>query len=103
VIGPHPPRQQFFDGRNEIIGHRAADAAVGEFDDILLRTVGVRAGFQDLAVDALAAELVDQYSELLAIGVGQEMPDQRGLAGAEKAVMTVTGILASEVIPRPPA
>ena len=85
VIGPHLARQQRLDGRDEVVGHRAADAAIGQLDDVLLRTIGVGAGFQDLAVDAVAAELVDQHGELLAAGIRHQMPDQRGLAGAEKA------------------
>src|SRR5262249_22225180 len=41
--------------------------------------------FQDLAVDADVAELVDQHGEPAAAGVRQHVADQRRLAGAEKA------------------
>ena len=40
---------------------------------------------QDLAVDADIAELVDDEREPLALGVLEQMADQRRLAGAEEA------------------
>jgi hypothetical protein len=85
VIGAHVARQQGLHGRNEIVGHSAADAAIGKFDDVLFRTIGVRAGFQNLAIDAFAAEFIDQHRELSAVCIRHEMPDQRGLARAEEA------------------
>ena len=51
--------QQLLDRRHEIVGDRAADAAVGEFDDVVLRQDLDAAAFQDLAIDADIAELVD--------------------------------------------
>ncbi len=85
MIGADFSRQQCLHGRNEIAGHRAADAAVRELDDVFLGAIGIRTGFQDFTVDTLAAELVDEHREFLAVGIGHQMPDQRGLARTEKA------------------
>ncbi len=71
--------------RHELVGHRAAQAAVGELDDVLLRAGGVAAAFEDLAVDADVAELVDDDGEPAALRIRQHVADQRRLSGAEKA------------------
>ena len=71
--------------RHELVRHRAAQAAVGELDDVLLRAGGIAAAFEDLAVDADVAELVDDDGEPAALRIRQDMADQRRLAGAEEA------------------
>src|SRR6185312_16932516 len=73
------------DRRREIVGYRAADAAIGEFDDRVLRTGGAGAILDEIAVDADVAEFVDDERKAPAARVRQEMADQRRLAGAEKA------------------
>src|SRR5690606_14410800 len=45
----------------------------------------VAAAGKDVLVDAEFAELVDDERDALALGVGEQVPHQRGLAGAEKA------------------
>ena len=70
--------------RHEVVGHRAADAAVRELDDILLRAALDPAALQDLAVDPDVAELVDEDRQPPPAGVLQQMPDQRRLPGPEK-------------------
>ena len=70
-------------GWYEFVRDRAAQAAIGELDD--LRTGRITASLQDLAVDADVAELVDDHRKLAALRMRDEMPDERGLAGAEKA------------------
>ena len=77
--------QQLLERRDEIVGDGAADAAIGELDDVVLAAGLDAAGFEDLAVDADVAELVDDEGEAAAVGVLQEVADQRRLAGAEKA------------------
>ena len=77
--------EQLLDGRQEVVGHGAADAAVGELDDVVLRAGRDAAARQELAVDAELAELVDDEREAAAVGVAQQMPDHGGLAGAEEA------------------
>src|SRR5262249_13093751 len=67
------------------VRHGAAQAAIGELDDVLLRTGVVEAALQNLAVDADIAELVDDDGEPAALRIGEHVADQRRLAGAEKA------------------
>src|ERR1700749_1766748 len=64
----------------EILADRAAHAAVGQLHDLLL---GVRD--QDLVVDVLLAELVLDDGDLLAVHLGEDALEQRGLARAEEA------------------
>ena len=45
----------------------------------------IAAALQDLAVDADIAELVDDQRDAPALGILQQVADQRGLAGAEEA------------------
>ena len=78
-------RQDRIERRHEFVGDGAAQAAIGEFDDIFLRTGGVAAAFEDFAVDADIAELVDDDGEAAALRIGEHVADQRGLAGAEEA------------------
>ena len=78
-------RQDLVERRHEVVGHGAADAAIGQLDDVLLRAGLDAAALQDLAVDADVAELVDDDGEPPAAGVFQEVADQRRLAGAEEA------------------
>ena len=77
--------EQRRDRGHEIIGHRAADAAIGKLDDRVFRTGRVRAALDEIAVDADVAEFVDDEREPPSAGIGHEMADQRRLAGAEKA------------------
>ena len=85
VIGLRLARDQRRQRGGEIVGDRAADAAVGEFDDRLFRAGRVGAALDEIAVDADVAEFVDDEREPPAAGVRHEMADQRRLAGAEKA------------------
>jgi hypothetical protein len=43
-------RQQVFHRRDKVIGHRATDAAIGQFDDIFRRAIGNGAGLQNIAI-----------------------------------------------------
>ena len=85
VVDPGRARQDQVERRHEIVGDGAADAAIGELDDILLRAGLDAAALQDVAVDADVAELVDDDRQPPAAGVFQDVADQRRLAGAEKA------------------
>ena len=84
MVGRMRPRQQRRDGRHEIIGDGAAQAAIGEFDDGVFWTIGVGAAFQNVAVDAEVAEFIDQYCEPAALRVLHQVTNQRGFAGAEE-------------------
>ena len=85
MVGALGQGHQRLDRRDEIIGDGAADAAIGQFDDVLGRAILIRAGFQDIAIDAHGAEFVDQHRQPLALRVLHQMADQRRLARAEKA------------------
>ena len=85
MVGPRLARQQRRHGGGEIVGDRAADAAVGELDDRLARAGLVGAALEQVAVDADVAEFVDDEREAPSAGIGEEVTDQRRLAGAEKA------------------
>ena len=79
------PIQEALNGRDEVVGDRAADAAVGQFQDVVLGAARDAAALENFAVHAEVAELVDDQGQALAAGVLQEVPDSRGLAGAEEA------------------
>ena len=85
MVGRQRPRQQRRDGRHEVVGDRAAKAAIGEFDDGVFGAIGVGAAFQDVAVDAEIAEFVDENSQAAALRVLHQMANQRGLSRAEEA------------------
>ena len=70
---------------DEILGHRAADAAIRQLDHVLLGAGLVAAAFQDAAIDAEIAEFIDDQRDALAVRVFQQVADQGRLAGAEKA------------------
>ena len=77
-------REQRLDGRQEFVGDRAADAAVGEFHDLLRPAVVVAIGDQR-AVEAHVAEFVDDDGDAPAFRLRDQAADQRRLAGAEEA------------------
>ena len=59
MIGARFHRQQRLDSRHEVIGHGAADAAIGQFDDVFRRAIGDRAALQDFAIHPQRAEFID--------------------------------------------
>ena len=85
VVGLGLAGEQRRDGGGEVVGHRAADAAVGELDDRVLRARCVGAAREQVAVDADVAELVDDQREAPSARMGEDMADERGLARAEEA------------------
>jgi hypothetical protein len=85
MLHRRPPRQDGVERRHEFVRHGAAQTAIGEFDDVLFRTGCVAATFQDFAIDADVAELVDDHGKPSALGVGEKVADQRGLSGAQEA------------------
>jgi len=78
-------RKNGVERRHELVGDGAAEAAVGELDNVLLRAGDVAAALEQLAVDADVAELVDDHREPAARHIGEHVADERGLAGAEEA------------------
>ena len=70
---------QAFDDADEIAAHGAADAPVVHLEDFL---VGAD---DEVVVDADFAELVDDDRELMAVVLGEDAVEKRGLARAEIA------------------
>ncbi len=85
VIRRRIARQQRLHRRQEFVGDRAADAAVGEFDDRIRPAVRVAAIAEQAAVEAHVAEFIDDDRDAAAPRTGDQVADQRRLAGAEKA------------------
>ena len=84
VIDPRLQRQDPVQRRHEVVRHRAADAPVGQLDDVLVRAPLHPAAPQDLPVDPDVAELVHDHREPPPPGILQHMPDQRRLPRPEK-------------------
>ena len=75
ALAPHQP----VDDADQVAAHGAADAAVVHLEHFL---VGAD---DEVVVDADLAELVDDHGVFLAVRLGQDAVEQRGLAGAEIA------------------
>ena len=85
MLGRVRPVEQRVQGRDEIVGDGAADAAVRQFDDVLLRAACDAAALDEGAVEAEIAELVDENGEAAPAGILEKVAHQGGLAGAEEA------------------
>ena len=81
-LGPvDQPRQ----GRQKIIRDGAAQAAIGQFENVVFSAGRVAAAEQHVAVDAELAELVDDDGQPMPRARRQQMAHEARLAGAEKA------------------
>ena len=85
VLGRARPVEQGLHGGQELVRHGAAEAAIGQLDDVLLLAALDAAAPQRLAVDAQRAELVDDDGDAAAARMGHQVAHQRGLPGAEEA------------------
>ena len=79
------PLQQAGDRGQKLILHRAAEAAVGQFDQPVLQLAGLTkaACGQEIAIDPDLAEFIDQHRQALA-ALQQQVTQQGGLAGSEE-------------------
>ena len=82
MVGAVLAGQQLFYGGDEFVSHGAADAAIGQFDDVILGAIFVAAGFQNIAVHTHITEFVDDEGKFSFACIGQNMAHQCGLAGA---------------------
>ncbi|MOA00411.1 hypothetical protein D3C78_1197700 [compost metagenome] len=88
VVEVATARHQFTHDREEFFLHGAAEAAVGQFVDAaasLFFSAADAALLEDFTIDAEFAELVDDDCDAAALGVVEHVPEQSGLARAEKA------------------
>ena len=76
--------QQLLHGGQEVIRHRAADTAIGQFDDIIGGTVFHATGCQHFTINTDITKLIDDEGKTAAIGLFNQSPDQRGLASTKK-------------------
>ena len=85
VLGRLVAAEQGFDGGEEVVRDGAADAAVGELQDVVFRAALDAAALDDLRVDADVAELVDDEGQAPPVRVGEEVADHAGLARPEES------------------
>lgn len=90
--------EDLFNGRLEIIRDRAADAAIGQFDDVFLRAALNAAAFENFAIDADITELIDDDGQSLAIKLFEKTAQQRGFSGPRKPVTMVQGTRSRRVL-----
>ena len=85
VIGRFGQGEDLFDRRQKVVGDRAADAAIGQLEDVFIRAVGIAAAFEQFTVHREIAEFIDHEGKFLAVGLFDQVTDHRGLAGTKKA------------------
>ena len=85
VVGLRFLRQKLLDARQEIIGHGAADTAIRELYNIFGAAAVSAAFLQHVAIHADIAEFIDDQRQAFAVGLHDDVADERCLAGAEKA------------------
>ena len=66
---------QLFQGRDKIIRDGAADAAIGQFKNVLLWAIGDCAGFKDFTIDTHIAKFVDDNGQPFATRILHQMAD----------------------------
>ena len=71
-------REQLLHARQEIIGDRAAYTSVGKLYDVVSTTAFGAAILKHRTIHADVAELVDDKRQPLAVGLGDDVADQRG-------------------------
>lgn len=79
AVEPLAPAHQRLDDADQVPAHRAADAAIVHFEHLL---VGID---DEIVIDADLAELVDDDRELLAMRLGEDAVEKRGLSCSEIA------------------
>ncbi len=84
VVGRFGPVEQRGDRRQEVVGDGAADATVGQLDDIVGLAAGNGAALDDAAIDAQVAELVDDQRDPAPVGTFQQVADHARLSGAQE-------------------
>jgi hypothetical protein len=89
VVDLLAPRGELFHHWREFFLHGAAQAAVGQLEQLAIGLPGFvaadAAAAQQFTVDTEFAELIDDHGDAPAFGVLQQVAQQRGLATAEKA------------------
>ena len=78
MIGQRPLFQQLLHAWQKVIGHRAADTAIGKLDDIInLASLG-GAIAKHRRIHADIAKLIDDQRQTFASSMADDMTNQRG-------------------------
>ena len=85
MVGSIFSSQKLFHCGYEIIGDRAADAAIGQLHHIFLTAGFITAALQYVAIHAKIAKLIDDQGDSTALCILQHMADECGFARAKKA------------------
>ena len=80
-----PLSGQGADGVDQILTQRAADASVGQLDQLLLRAVEMTLARDEGRVDVDLAHVVDDDGDPPAIAIGENVVEECGLACAQKS------------------
>eukprot|EP00964_Phaeocystis_antarctica_P139794 scaffold104599_cov62-Phaeocystis_antarctica.AAC.1 len=78
------PRRELVDDRDQVLAHRAADAAVENLHDLLVRAE-LAALFDERVIDGGVSKLILDDRDLLTVRRREDVVEQRRLAGAEEA------------------
>ena len=84
--------EEGLDSGQEVVGDSAADAAVGELEDVAVLAAFDAAALEDFGVDADIAELVDDEREAPSVRVARRWRIMLVLPAPRKPVMTVAGM-----------
>ena len=84
MVGLRFLRQKLLDARQEIIGHGAADTAIRELDDIIGAAAVSATFLQHVTIHADIAKFIDDQRQTLAIGLHDDVSDERCFAGTEE-------------------
>ena len=85
VIGRVGAGQKFAHGGDEIIRDGAADAAIGQFDDVIFAAHFIAAAFEDFAIHAHIPKFIDDEGDARAFHGFEQIADEGGFACAEKS------------------
>ena len=76
--------QQLLHAWQEIIGDGAADASIGKLDDVIRAAAFGTTILEHRAIHANIAEFVDNQGQTLAVGLRDDVADQRGFTGPKE-------------------
>jgi len=102
VIGRLGTIEQTLEGRQKIVGDGAADAAIGELDDVVVLAALYPAAEQQLAVDAELAEFVDDERETPPAGACSTRWRTRLVLPAPRKPVTMVAGIFFILVPRCP-
>ena len=85
MVGLVFPGQKLFHCGDEVIGDRAADAAIGQLHHIFFAAGFIPTAFQDITIDTQIAKLIDDQGYPATLCILQHMTNEGCFARAKKA------------------